>query len=139
MSKRKGGNAVEYEPEGQCPLCPNQRAFDSTTKSVTCGGKSFTFPFSIYWCNKHGYMFYRRHERKHTLLDLAKHRHSAIVEPLPSGVWSETWDDFKIIKVNCPVCGYEWKQMKRPWLNKDISIFCSNCGSEIPLEHRHIA
>lgn len=125
---------MEYEPEGQCPLC--QRAFPHPTKSVLCEGKSYTFPFWIYFCDKHGYWFYRKRESKHTLLDLPKHQSYAKIDPLPEGVWSETIDDFKIITVNCPICSYEWKQMKRPWLNKDISIFCPNCGSEIPLKDR---
>jgi len=130
---------VDYEFEGQCPLCPNKRKMPNRTKSITCDGKSYIFPFWIYWCDKHGYWFYRKREGKHTLLNLAKHQHKAKVEQLSAGVLSETWDDFKIIEVNCPICGYKWEQMKKYWLNKDIRIFCPNCVSEIPLEHRHIA
>jgi len=127
---------VDYEFEGRCPLCPNQRAMPKPTKSITCDGKSYTFPFWIYWCEKHGYWFYRSREGKHTLLDLAKHQRLAKVEPLPVGVPSATWDDFKIITAKCPICGDEWEQMKAPWRNKNIRIFCRNCGSEIQPDAR---
>ena len=122
---------MEHEIEGQCPLCPNKRKMPKPTKSVVCDGKSFTFPFWIYWCDKHGYWFYRNREGKHTLLDLVRHQHLAKVEPLSAGTLSETWDDFKIIEVpECPVCGDKWKQRKAEWENKDIRIFCCSCGSE---------
>ena len=123
---------MAYEIEGRCPYCPNKRKMPKPNKSITCDGKSFTFPFSIYLCDRHGYWFYRKREGKHTLLDLAKHQRLAKVESLPAGSWSETWDDFKIIEVpECPICGEKWKQMKKPWENKDIRIFCRNCESEI--------
>jgi hypothetical protein len=122
-----------FEIEGQCPLCPNRRKMPKPTKSITCDVKSFTFSFWIYRCDRHGYWFYRNREGKHTMLDLANHQHLAKVEPLPAGSWSATWDDFKIIEVKCPnpTCGYVWKQMKEPWKNKNIRIFCPDCGSAI--------
>jgi len=101
------------------------------TKNITCDRKSFTFPFWIYWCEKHGYWFYRKREGRHTLLDLARHQRLAKVELLPVGIWSATWDDFQIIRAKCPVCDDEWEQMKAPWENKNVRIFCCNCGSEI--------
>jgi hypothetical protein len=64
--------------------------------------------------------------------DLAGHQRLAKVEPLPVEVWNATWDDFKTIKVlPCLVCGYEGKQIKGPWQNNNIRIFCPDCGSEI--------
>lgn len=101
------------------------------TRSVTCDGKSYTFQFWVYWCDKHGYWFYRSREGKHTLLDLAKHQRLEKVEQLPVGVPSATWDDFQIITARCPVCGDEWRQMKAPWSNRNTKIFCRNCGGEI--------
>lgn len=123
-----------YEIEGQCPLCSNNRKMTDITKSVLCDGKSFTFKFWIYRCDRHGYWFYRKHEGKHTLLDLNKYQRLAEVKPLSDGCWSETWDDFKIIEIECPnpSCRYTWKQMKKQWENKDIKRFCPNCESEIP-------
>ena len=128
----RGENVMGYEIEGQCPLCSNNRKMTNITKSVLCDGKSFTFQFWIYRCDRHGYWFYRKREGKHTLLDLAKHQRLAKIEPLSAGSWSESWDDFKIIEVpECPVCGDKWEQRKAEWENKDIRIFCRNCGSEI--------
>ena len=129
----RGENVMGYEIEGQCPLCPNKRKMPKPTKSISCNGNSYIFPFWIYWCSKHGYWFFRKREWKHTLVDLARHQRLAKVEPLPAGIWSETWDDFKIIDVpECDVCGETWKQMKRNWEIKDIKIFCRNCGNEMP-------
>jgi len=117
------------ETEGRCPLCG--RAMTHTI-SITCSGKSYTFPYRLYLCFYHGYFVWRG-KKGHQLADFSKLQREAIrVEPLPLGVPTNVYAESPIVKMKCPFCKDEWKQYDKTWTTQGGGVICPFCGAEIP-------
>lgn len=124
-----------FETEGRCPLCINHRAMPHRgQKSLTCDKVVYTFPFRIYYCDRHGYWVWRR--KKHHLVDFSKLKHQANkVEPLPpNSPDTSTMADYLIVKMKCPYCEHEWGQYDKTLTTQSGGIICPSCGAEIPKE-----
>ena len=124
------------ETKGRCPLCINHRAMDSSGsargyKSLTCDGKIYTFSSpNLYYCHYHGWFLWKGD--KHVLFDFVKNmKRAKKVEPLGEGAYSPTLEDYRIIEMKCPECGYEWKQYDKTWLYNDRYLICPKCEGEI--------
>jgi len=122
-----------FETEGRCPLCRDGKAMTHTI-SISCDGKSYTFPYRLYHCFWHGYFVWRG-KKGHQLADFSKLQHEATrVDPLPPEVPTPTPADYLIVKMKCPFCKGEWKQYDKTWTTQSGGVICPSCGAEIPKE-----
>ncbi len=120
-----------YEVEGRCPLCDTAMTH---TISITYRGKSYTFPYSIYFCFHHGYFVWRG-KKGHQLVDFSKLQHEATrVEPLPPGVPTNLYAESPIVEMKCPFCKGKWRQYDKAWTTQSGGVICPFCRAEIPKE-----
>ena len=120
------------ETEGCCPLCRGGKAMRHSI-SITCDGKSYTFPYPLYYCIWHGYFIWRR--GKHKLFNFSKHQCEAIrVDALPSEALTSKLEDYLIVEMECPYCKETWKQYDKTWTTQSGEVICPFDGAKIPKE-----
>jgi len=127
---------ADFEIEGRCPYRINHMKMQGSSpargyKSLTCDGKSYTFPSSNLWyCRYHGWFEWKGD--RHVLLDFVKNMRRTTVEPLPEGVPSPKLEDYRIVEMRCPQCKYESEQYDKTHLYDDLYVICPKCGIKIP-------
>lgn len=108
------------EIEGRCPLC---HTVMDKTKSISHGGRIYSFDFPLYLCISHYHGYFRWLGSKghvRVLFPEVLRKGRVIGEsPKDSG-----YDLVGLISIQCDDCGFRWEEMKIP----HAQTFCPDCG-----------
>jgi len=119
------------EVEGRCPYCDTAMTH---TSSVSWHGKSYTFPYSLYLCYRHGYFVWRG-RKGHLLFELPKFdREATEISSIPLGVPENEFIKSSIKVLKCKFCRFKWRQFITPWVVADKRLSCPCCHATLNLE-----